>query len=189
MKRQYFRAICGVVGMLLSLGCAAARAQKTKTDLEEVKKQIELFETVLNQSLTQTFGGPFDTLDKGRGAYLPGYGAVFTFEVNLSPWQTMGPFSPAPTPKSEELHREQEILRRDKAKAVADQVLTNFGQILRELAPSESVAIIIHTAAVHPNKLERSTIVVSAQKSLIDQRQNNTIAQAEFVRKLTTTEY
>lgn len=175
--------------MLLFLGCAAVRAQKTKTDLEEVKKQIELFETVLNQSLTQAFGGPYDTLDKGRGAYLPGYGAVFTFEVNLSPWQKMGPFSPPPTPKSEQLQLEQENRRREKAKEVADQVLTDFGHILRELAPGESVAVIIHTAAVHPNKVERSTIVISVEKSLIDQRQNNTIAQAEFVRKLTTTEY
>jgi hypothetical protein len=101
----------------------------------------------------------------------------------------MGPFSPAPTTKSEELQREQENRRSEKARAVADQVLTNFGQILRQLAPSESVAVIIHTVAVHPNKVERSTIVVSAEKSLIDQRQNNTIDQAEFVRKLTTTEY
>lgn len=189
MKRYYFLAICGLLGMLLSFGWTGARAQKTKPDLEEMKKQIELFETVLNQSLTQAFGGPYDTLDKGQGAYLPGYGVVFSFEVSLSPLQNMGPFSPAPTPKSEELQREQENRRRDKAKAVADQVLTNFGQILRQLAPGESVAVVIHTVAAHPHKVERSTIVVSAEKSLIEQRQNSTIAQAEFVRKLTTTEY
>ena len=154
-----------------------------------MKNQIELFETVLNKSLTQAFGGPYDTLDKGRGAYLPGYGAVFTFEVNLSPLQNLGPFSAPPTPKGEELQREQENRRREKAKAVAQQVLTNFGQILRQLAPGESVAVIIHTVAAHPSKVERSTIIICAEKSLIDQHQNNTIDQAEFVRKLTTTEY
>jgi hypothetical protein len=189
MKRHYFLAICGLMGMLLSLGGTSAQAQKTKPDLEELKKQIELFETVLNQSLTQSFGGPYDTLDKGRGAYLPGYGAVFTFEVSLSPLQSMGPFSPSPTPKSEELQREQENRRRDKAKAVAQQVLTNFGQILHQLAPGESVAVIIHTVAAQPSKVERSTIIISAEKSLIDQRQNNTIDQTEFVRRLRTTEY
>ena len=193
MKRHYFLAICGLMAMLLSLslGWRGAKAQKTKSDLEELKKQIELFETVLNQSLTQAFGGPFDTLDKGRGAYLPGYGAVFAFEVSLSPLRNMGPFfAPSPrTPKSEELQREQENRQRDKAKAVAQQVLTNFGQTLRQLAPDESVAVVIHTVAAHPNKVERSTIVISAEKSLIDQRQKNSIDQAEFVRKLTTTEY
>jgi len=189
MKRYYFLAIFGLMGVLLSPGWTDARAQKTKPDLEALKKQIELFETVLNQSLTQAFGGPYDTLDKGQGAYLPGYGVVFSFEVSLSPLQNMGPFSPAPTPKSEELRREQEIRRRDKAKEVADQVLTNFGQILHELGPGESVAVIIHTVAVHPAKVERSTIVVSAEKNLIDQRQNNTINQVEFVHKLTRTEY
>lgn len=189
MKRYYFLAICGLLGMLLSFGWTGARAQKTQPDLGELKQQIELFETVLDQSLTQAFGGPYETLEKVRGAYLPGYGAVFTFEVSLSPLQNLGPFLPKPTPKSEELQREQENRRRDKAKAVADQVLTNFGQILRQLAPSESVAVIIHTVAVHPNKIERSTIVVSVEKSLIDQRQNNSIDQAEFVRKLTIFEY
>jgi hypothetical protein len=189
MKRHYSLAICGLMGLFLSLGWTGAKAPKTKSDLEELKKQIELFETVLNQSLTQAFGGPYDMLDKGRGAYLPGYGAVFTFEVSLSPLQNMGPFSPPPTPKSEEMQREQENRRRDKAKGVAQQVLTNFGQIIRQLAPDESVAVIIHAVAAHPGKVERSTIVVSAQKSLIDQRQDNTIDQAEFVRKLTTTEY
>jgi hypothetical protein len=68
-------------------------------------------------------------------------------------------------------------------------VLTNFAQILRQLSPGESVAVIVQTVAAHPGKVERSTIVVSAEKSLIDQRQNNSIDQAEFVRKLTTTEY
>ncbi len=189
MKKYYFLAICGLMGMLLSPGWTGANTQKTKPDLEELKKQIELFETVLNQSLTQGFGGPYDTLGRGQGAYLPGYGVVFTFEVSLSPWQNMGPFSASPTPKSEELQREQENRRREKAKQVAQQVLTNFGQILRQLSPGESVAVIIQTVAAHPGKVERSTIVISADKSLIDQRQNNSIDQAEFVRKLTTTEY
>ncbi len=190
MKKRYnFLAVCGLMGMLLSLGWAGAHAQKTKPDLEELKKQIELFETVLNQSLTQAFGGPFDTLERVRGAYLPGYGAVFTFEVSLSPWQNMGPFSPPPTAKSEELHREEENRRRAKAKEVTEQVLANFGQILRQLAPGESVAVIIQTVAAHPGKVERSTIVFSVEKSLIDQRQNNSVDQAEFVRKIVTTEY
>jgi len=189
MKKYCFLAVCGLLGMLLSLGWTGAKAQKTKPDLEELKKQIELFETVLNQSLTQAFGGPFDTLEKGRGAYLPGYGVVFTFEVSLSKWQNLGPFSAPSTPKSEELQREEENRRRDKAKVVAQQVLTNFGQILRQLSPDESIAVIIQTVAAHPSKVERSTIVFSAEKSLIDQRQNNSIDPTEFVRKLTTTEY
>ena len=189
MKTNCFKAICALLGMLLSFGCTAARAQKTKPDLEEMKKQIELFETVLNQSLTQAFSGPYDTLEKGRGAYLPGYGAVFTFEVSLTPLHILGPFSPAPAPKSEEAQRQQEALRREKAKAVAQQVLTNFGQTLRQLSAGESIAIVIYTVAAHPGKVARSTIVVAAEKSLLDQRQNNAIDPEGFARKLSTTEY
>jgi hypothetical protein len=174
---------------LLSLGGTVARAQKTKSDLEELKKQIELFETVLNEILTQAFGGPYDTLEPPRGAFLPGYGAVFTLQVNLSPFRNIGPFNPTPTAKTEAAEREEEIRRREKAKGVAEQVLTNFGQVLSQLPDGESVAVIVHTVAAHPGKVERSTIVISADKNLIAQRQSNAIAQAEFTRRLTITEY
>jgi hypothetical protein len=92
-------------------------------------------------------------------------------------------------PKSEAARRVEETHRRDKAKAVAEQVLGNFGQTLDQLAPSESATIIIYTVAARPNEIERSTIVVSAGKKLIKERQTSAIDQAEFVRNLSTTEY
>jgi hypothetical protein len=189
MINRHWRAISGLIGILVFSSSLGVNAQQNKTNLGELKKQIELFETILNQSLTQAFGGPFDTLDKAQGAYLPGYGVVFAFEVSLSPLQNLGPFSAAPTSKSEQAQGENEIRRRDKAKAVAAQVLANFAQTLNLLATNESVAIIIHTVAAHPNKIERSTIVVSAERKLIEERQTNTIDQAQFVRNLRTTEY
>jgi hypothetical protein len=166
-----------------------ANAQPEKPDLGELRKQIELFESVLNQSLKQGFGGPFDTLDRAQGAYLPGYGVVFSFEVNLSQVVNMGPFNPSPTPKREAAQRAEELRRRDKAKALAEEVLAKFGQTLSLLSPNESVAVIIQMAAAHPDKLERSTIVVSVDKKSIDARQANTMDRPQFARKLTTTEY
>jgi hypothetical protein len=189
MMRRYGVFFCVLIGILIPWGSLGANAQQERPDLGELRKQIELFESVLNQSLKQAFGGPFDTLDRTQGAYLPGYGVVFSFEVNLTPLLNMGPFNSSPTPKREAAQRAEELRRREKAKAIAQEVLTNFGQTLSLLSPNESVAVIIQTAAAHPDKVERSTIVVSAEKKSIDERQANTIDRAQFARKLTTTEY
>jgi hypothetical protein len=177
------------IAVLLCCGSLASNAPQGKTNLAEVKKGIELFDSVLNQSLAQAFGGPFETLDRARGAYLPGYGVVFSFEVNLTPLQNLGPFSPAPSPKTEQVQREEEIRRRDKSKNTALEVLGNYGQALGQLAPDESITIVIYTVAAHPSKVDRSTIVISADKKLLDARVSHAIDQAHFVQKLSITEY
>ena len=178
-----------LAGALLCSSAWAANSGQDKTNLPELKKSIELFESVLNQRLAQEFGGPFETLERARGAYLPGYGVVFVFEVNLTPLQKLGPFTPAATPKDEKAEREREIRRREKAEVVAKEILGNFGQTLSPLTAEESVSIVIHTVAAHPAEIVRSTIVVSAGKKLIDERANHSIDQTQFVRRLSITEY
>jgi hypothetical protein len=189
IQKRLFPMIFLFLGALLSAASWAAKSPQGKSNLAELKKGIELFESVLNQSLAQTLGGPFETLDRARGAYLPGYGVVFTFEVNLTPLQNLGPFGPPPTPKSEQAQREEEIRRRERAKSVAQQTLGNFGQTLTPLTPDESVTIVIYTVAAHPGKIERGTIILSAEKKLLDARVNGSLDQTRFIQKLSTTEY
>lgn len=179
------------LGVFLCLGGPAFPSPQPKPNpnLPQVRKGIELFESVLNQSLVQAFGGPFDTLDRARGAYLPGYGVIFSLEVSLTPLQNLGPFSPPANAKTEQAQREEETRRREKAKAVAEDVLGNYNQSLTPLAPDDSVAIVIYTVAAHPSKVDRSTIVISADKKLLDSRLNRSIDQPHFVQKLSITEY
>lgn len=177
------------LAVLLCGGSLASGARQVKTNLAEVKKGIELFQSVLNQSLAQAFGGPFETLDHASGAYLPGYGIVFSFEVNLTPLNNAGLFAPPQTPKNEQAQHEAELRRRDKAKQVAFDVLGNYGQAFAELSPDEFVTIVIHTVAAHPSKIDRSTMVLSADKRLLDLRISRSIDQAHFVQKVTITEY
>ena len=186
-QRQFLRVV--VLGALLSASGWAGHSGQDKTNLAGLKKGIEVFESVLNQNLAKAFGGPFETLDRARGAYLPGYGVVFAFEVNLTPLEDLGPFAPAPTARDEQAERQEEVRRGMKAKGVAEEVLGTFGQTLGSLTPDESVTIVIHTVAAHPGKIERSTIVLSAPKKLVDERFSHLIDQTEFVRKLSTTEY
>ena len=188
MRKFFSRALCGLLGTLV-LGTSLGADPQGKPQLEKLKEQIEIFESVLNQSLTQAFGGPFATLDRTRGAYLPGYGVVFAFEVNLSSWHDLGPFGSSTTPGNASNERDEENRRREKAKLIAEETLASYGQTLSQLGPNETIAIVIHTVAAHPNQVERSTIVLSGDKKLIDQRQRQAIDQADFIRKLSTTQY
>src|SRR3974377_1024281 len=89
-----------VVLLLMASACSALASDIDKQSLTKMRDQIGVFESVLNQNLSPTFPGPFGYLDKARGAYLPGYGLVFTFEVNLNPRPQLGPFG-GPPPQSD----------------------------------------------------------------------------------------
>lgn len=175
---------------ILLLGSAVrVTPQESKDNLKKLKEEIGLLGSVINESLAQNFGGPFGILDKARGAYLPGYGVVFSFEVTLTPMQFASPFAPPLTPERERALRAEETRRREQARAVADRALVDFGHALSQLAPNESLAIIIHTISVRERGLERATIVVHAGKQLMDDYHAKVIDRTTFVRKLGVTEY
>jgi hypothetical protein len=181
-----------VLGMLLVLAGSFVQAGSApqKDELKKLKDEIGLMDSVLNQSISQAFATPFGVLDDARGAYLPGYGVVIDFELNLSPASaSMGPFSSPPTPQQERARLEEETRRGGQAKELAEKVLADFGHTLSDLPPRESVAIVIHTVAVREQGLQRSVIIVQAAKESIDQYRANAIDRAAFLRKLEIVEY
>src|SRR4051794_24306041 len=82
--------IAGAVSCLLALGTAAA----VGTGLTRAKlRSAELtgdgrFETMLNDDPASLLGGT-------RAVYLPGYGMVFSAELDLAPRLTPNPFRPS----------------------------------------------------------------------------------------------
>lgn len=168
-------------------GSAAATPQKD--ELKKLVDQIGVLESVLNRSIAQTFAGPFGILDKARGAYLPGYGVVLDFELNLSPNPPLGSFASLPTPKEIQQRHVLEVKRRQQALELARNVISDYGHTLTALAPNESVAIVIHTVSMGEQGLDHSVIVVQATKKAIDEYHANAIDRSAFLRKLDTTEY
>src|SRR5436190_24193472 len=63
---------------------------------QNVKRQTDIFEQVLNTAIRGRFEQPFLLLQEPRGAFLDGYGMVFTMEVNLYPMRLRTPFNAAP---------------------------------------------------------------------------------------------
>jgi hypothetical protein len=86
---------------------------------------------------------PFVLLGTTRGAYLPGYGAVFSLEVNLVPVAGISPFRPAYTPPEI-----QDINRRKREKlgtlrAALRPLLVDQAAGLGQVPPNEKVALIV----------------------------------------------
>lgn len=168
----------------LLLGTAAYTAEQEKANLVQLREQIAIFESVLNEHLNQSFPGPFAYLDKARGAYLPGYGLIFTFEVSLT-----RPASLFEAQPSDKVRREEQQQRRAAAKELAQKVLADFGHALTSLSAADSVSIVVHTLAVTTQGLEKGTMVVRAQKRDIDQLRANTISRDAFLHRLEVLEY
>ena len=179
-----------VLCLLLMASAGSALATTVdKQDLNKLRDQIGVMESVINQDLSQTFPGPFGYLDRARGAYLPGYGLVFTFEVNLNPLPpSTGPFGPDPKPQPAAERLSAIKKHRQSALDMSERVLADFSHTL-EISPDEWVAIIVHGSAVGPQGIEKSTLVVRAQKRDIDQFRANAIDRAAFMNRIAVVEY
>ena len=188
MKQIYSR--CVLLLLLVASACSALAAPADKQDLGKLREQIGVFESVINQDLTQSFPGPFGYLDRARGAYLPGYGLVFAFEVNLNPLprNNAGPFGPDVKPQTDADRAAAIKKHRESALELSRRVLADFSHTL-EIAPDEWVAIVVHGSAVGPQGIQKSTLVVRAQKRDIDQFRANAIDRAAFLNKIAVVEY
>jgi hypothetical protein len=179
----------GLCTLLVLSTASAAAAQKGKPDLKKVRDEMGIVQSVLDQALVQTFGEPFGYLEKAKGVYLPGFGVVFSFEINLTPSGDIGPFSGRPTVEGMKAQKEEAARRLEKAKTVAQNTLADFGHTLADLDSKDSVAIVIYSVAVQPSGLDRNTIVMQCDKQLIDSYRKNSVDRAAFLRKLTVLEY
>ena len=174
--------------LLVAGACSALATDVPKQDLVKLRTQIGVLESVLNQNLSQAFPGPFGYLDKARGAYLPGYGMVFTFEVNLNPQLgSVGPFG-GPPPQTEAQRTAVIKKNRESALDLSRSAIADFAHTL-DIGSDESVAIIIQGSAVGPRGIEKSTLVIRAQKRDIDQFRGNAINRTEFLTRIAVVEY
>lgn len=175
------------ITILVLLATAAFAADQEKApQLTQVRQQIGVFESVLNEHLNQAFPGPFAYLDRARGAYLPGYGVVFTCEISLT--KIVAPFGPLPS-AAERAKTDDPQTRRTQARTMSQKVLAEFGHTFDSLAAGESIAIVVQTTSATPQGLNKGTIVVRAQKRDIDQFRANAISRDEFMRHLEVLEY
>lgn len=122
----------------------ANRVSLAANENRAMRAALKSAETGIDNRIQQvTSRTPFALLGNTRGAYLAGYGAVFTLEVNLVPVAGLSPFRPAYTPKEiQDLNRQ----KREKLavlKTGLRQLLMEETATLPHVPAAEKVAIVV----------------------------------------------
>jgi len=152
---------------LALLAPAPSRAQTH--DYTAIKRQMELFETLLNTSLKQRYDQRFMLLQPAKGSYLEGFGVVFTLETNLSTLRYLTPFTPGPyTDKEIRDARAEKTARTKEVEALVKGLLRDYGAGLNFLKPEDNVAVVVHLFNVSDHRGLPSQLIVQGKKQALD---------------------
>jgi hypothetical protein len=159
-------------------------------DYSTIKKQTQLFETVMNTAVRQQFGAPFQMLQEARGSYLEGYGVVFTLEVNLYPMRWRSPFSGGEYSEKEIATARTQILARMKEmETLIRDVLRNHGMSLDFVPPNENVSVVVHLFSQVEHKDMPTQLAVQAKKQWLQEAAGRKLSAAEFWQKLSVVSF
>jgi len=182
-----------LLGSVISLLLAfSLPAQPPATDYAALRGQMRVLEKVVDEILGQTFSSPFGLLEKTKGAYLEGFGVVFTLQVNLYSLRITNPMAVRPlTP--EELEKVQQIKRERIAtiKRVLPRLLADHTGSLRALKEEDSVAVVVHLFDVNPpaGKPLPAQLVLQVKKLDLDRYWARQLSFEELVARIKLAEF
>jgi hypothetical protein len=168
----------------------SARAQSPPSHLSALNAEMKVFQAVIDGTMAQTFAPPFGVLEKTQGTYLPGFGLVFSLEVNLYPMRVSGPFDPRPLSKAElEKAQKGKLERIATIKESVPRLLADHAISLRDLDSKDSVAVVVHFFELQTGDTKLpEQLVVEARKSDLDQFWDKKISYQQLVAKMKTLE-
>ncbi len=187
-----------LLAALLLLGMPA-RAQalrsaqsqgEARMDYAMARREIQAFETVLNNMIAAAFSSsPFALVQKTKGVYLPGYGTSFNFLINIHRAVVSTPFG--------EIRRFEDTSPEQKRKRIEDlteklvRTLLEYGSYLTQLSKDESVAIVaFYEDRNFPDEANQNrTVVISATKHDLEDFAGNQARLKEFRQKVKIIEY
>ncbi|MBZ5554108.1 MAG: hypothetical protein LAO21_15435 [Acidobacteriia bacterium] len=167
MKRHLWIGICTTLLVIL-LGTSAL-VSKPGQDLTAIKQNIEVFEGILSTVLQQGFPDPFAVLEKPKGAYLDGFGTVFSFEIDIATVKRPNLFSQARSTPEEEKKAFNERL--PKLKELMEKTLAEHGDSMTSIGPEEQIAVVaqLFNSGFLSRPLELKTVTVrTAKKNLLE---------------------
>jgi hypothetical protein len=158
-------------------------AQSNAPNLDEMKREMKVFEAVINETAVQTFAPPFGLLEKAQGSYLSDYGVIFNLEVNLYPMRMPNMFNVQPPTKDEiEKARKAKLERIGIIKRTMPRLLADHAGALHEFPREDSVAVIVHLFHFQPEGENLPTqIVIQAKRSDLDQYSDRKISYEQFL--------
>lgn len=165
-----------LVAALLAAQAAAGAAveprdRQLRVELQEVEKAIDRrFQDLRDEA-------PMALLGATRGAYLEGYGAIFTLQINLVPVAGLSPFRQS---YGDEERRQLNVRKRQRLETLelkAREILVEESGRLESLPAGETVALAV--SLFHFNwedlTLLPSQMVMAAAKDLLDRARSGAL--------------
>ena len=183
----------GTILFALACGFLLARpagAQSPPSNLDSLRGEMKVFEAVIDGTMAQVFAPPFGVLQKTLGTYLPGFGLVFSLEVNLYPMRIATPFPTPPLSKAQlEKAQKVKVERIATIKKSIPRLLADHASSLRDLASGDHVAVVVHLFRLEAEEDGLpAQLVIETRKSDLNQFWDRQITYQQLVAKMTTLE-
>jgi hypothetical protein len=175
-----------ILALSAALGLAPHIRGQSGKDFSKIKGEMKVLSAVIDESVAQTFRPPFGILEKTKGTYLPGFGAVFALEVNLYPTPMPTLFNLKPlTPEGVEKIRKVKLERIETMKQVIPRLLVNHAHELGDLDSGESIVVIIHLFQIQSDSDGLpSQIITEVKKQDLDQSWDKKLTYEQYLKQV-----
>lgn len=158
-------------------------------NLERLKQDTEIFERIVHEVLKQNFSDPFAITSEPRGAYLQGYGMLFSFQINVNRRTIRTPFGEVRDPRPTSRRTTEEHMRVIRTNLI--DVLIEYGDSIKQLGGHDRISIAAYVD--DRNELDarksRKTLVLTASKDDVDLVAMKKISAENFKDRIDVMEY
>lgn len=174
-------------GVLLGILCSLQAAQSI--DLNDLKRDTQIFEKIIQEILSRTFSNPFALEAEPQASYVRGFGVVVSFKVKINRATIRAPLGPikAMTGSSRLSKKEQlSVIRETMIEALA-----KHADHIQQIGPDEQIAICAHVEdrnELDPN-LSETIMVFSVTRADVERMARRELDFDEFKRRVTVLEY
>ncbi len=168
----------------------AAPRSPAPVDEGRLRGQIERFQAVIENALRRNVGST--VLSTPKGAYLDGYGAVFSTEASLYRLRPLTPFSPEAYSRQELDQAYQAALDRvERLKGDLRQAVAEHGSLLGQLKPDHTLAVIVHlyNGVADPGRPYPSQLIFKARAGSVSDYRQGKITMEELVRQVRISQF
>jgi hypothetical protein len=182
-----FLILCSALASSIQAQSVASGTSRGALDFAQIRRDLAVFQGVLDTTLKQSLPGPFQILGSSKGTYLPDYGAVFSLEANVYQIRRLSPFDMKPhTEKELNDAYNQMMTRVEMVKELIIRAMAEHGSALRQLGPDENLTVIAHlftggfNGASDSKREFPSQLVFSVKESIISEFRESKVNLDEF---------
>lgn len=182
-----FLILCSALMSPIRAQSVAPGAPQGTSDYVHMRRDLAVFQGVLDTTLKQSLPGPFRILGSSRGTYLPDYGAVLSLEVNVYQIRRLSPFDMKPhTEKELNGAYNQMVTRIELVKELIIRAMAEHGSTLRQLGSDENLTVITHlftggfSGGGDPKREFPSQLVFNVKESVVNEYRETKINLDQF---------